>query len=161
MLDGITYYIQHSPLTLSSSSGKIKSSSGRVGKTGFIRSDPGVDSKLDAVVTHLRHLAGRAAGLDDVNAESLQVVSYGIGGHYEPHVDYFNSVHRSEEPGQDRMATLLFYLSDVQAGGATVFPFLDVAVSPSKGKQSVWSGPLRLNGADKHGRFCSFLDKSE
>ena len=157
------YYIQHSPLTLSASSGKIKSSSGRVGKTGFIRSHPGgFDSKLSAVVTHLRHLAGRAVGLDGVNAESLQVVSYGIGGHYEPHVDYFNSVHRSEEPGQDRMATLLFYLSDVQAGGATVFPFLDVAVSPSKGKESGGvSGHEGLNGADNHGRFCSFLDKSE
>lgn len=113
------------------------------------------------MVSHLRQLAGRAVGLDDVNAESLQVVSYGIGGHYEPHVDYFNSVHRSEEPGQDRMATLLFYLSDVQAGGATVFPFLDVAVRPSKGKESVVSGHLGLKGADNHGRICSFLDKSE
>ena len=84
-------------------------------------------------MTHLRHSAGRAVGLDGGNAESLQVVSYGIGGHYEPHVDYFNSVHKTGEMGQDRMATMLFYLSDVQAGGATVFPFLDVAISPSKG----------------------------
>lgn len=130
-------YLQHSPLTLSASSGKIKSSSGRVGKTGFLRSHPevysGVGTKLDALVTHLRQLAGRAVDLDGGNAESLQVVSYGIGGHYEPHVDYFNSVHGTEVPGQDRMATMLFYLSDVRAGGATVFPFLDVAISPSKG----------------------------
>ena len=125
--------LQNSPLTLSSSSGKIKSSSGRVGKTGFIRSNPQVNSKLDTLVTHLRHSAGRAVGLNCDIAESLQVVSYGIGGHYEPHVDYFDTLHKTMEVGQDRMATMLFYLSDVQAGGATVFPFLDVAISPSKG----------------------------
>ena len=98
-------------------------------------------------------------GLDGENAESLQVVSYGIGGHYEPHVDYFNAVHRTkEELGQDRMATMLFYLSDVRAGGATVFPFLDVAVSPSKG--SVFEHFV-FDDTFNHGRFRSILDKSE
>ena len=96
--------LQNSPLTLSSSSGKIKSSSGRVGKTGFIPSNPQVNSKLDTLVTHLRHSAGRAVGLNGDIAESLQVVSYGIGGHYEPHVDYFDTVHKTWEIGHDRLA---------------------------------------------------------
>ena len=28
------------------------------------------------------------AGLDSESAKKPQVVSYGIGGHYEPHIDY-------------------------------------------------------------------------
>ena len=85
-------------------------------------------------MTDLRYLAGRVVGLNGSNAESLQVVSYGIGGHYEPHVDYFNSVHEAkEEKGNDRMATMMFYLNDVRSGGATVFPLLDIAITPTKG----------------------------
>ena len=52
-------------------------------------------------------------------SEDLQVVNYGIGGHYEPHFDFA----RKTEPDAfkelgtgNRIATILFYLSDVIAG---------------------------------------------
>ena len=83
--------------------------------------------------------AGSATGLDPQYAETLQIVSYSIGGHYEPHVDYFNT-YQHDQPmiDQDRMATFLFYLNDVKAGGATVFPLLGLSVPPRAGSALYW-----------------------
>lgn len=74
-------------------------------------------------------------------AEELQVVNYGIGGHYEPHYDFA----RKEEKNAfqslgtgNRIATWLIYMSDIDAGGATVFPQLGVAVQPRKGSAAFW-----------------------
>ena len=52
-----------------------------------------------------------------------QVVSYGVGGHYEPHVDYFGEISQNVvntttglARHDDRVATLIYYLNDVTAG---------------------------------------------
>lgn len=65
-----------------------------------------------------------------------------MGGQYEPHRDYFgsdllDSSPRSKTAG-DRIATLLYYLSDVQEGGSTVFPSLGLAVHPQRGSALFW-----------------------
>ena len=77
--------------------------------------------------------------MDPDLAETLQIVSYSIGGHYEPHVDYFNDLQPEEAVmSEDRMATFLFYLSEVKAGGATVFPLLGLSVPPRLGSALYW-----------------------
>ena len=76
------------PRSISSTSGQVKSNTGRVGKTAFINK-----TSCDPHQAKIRSMAGRAVHLDSDLAESLQVVSYSIGGHFEPHVDYFNSIH--------------------------------------------------------------------
>ncbi|XP_044263128.1 prolyl 4-hydroxylase subunit alpha-1-like [Tribolium madens] len=73
-------------------------------------------------------------GLTMSTAEKLQVVSYGIGGHYEPHYDFSKSYFTDD----DRTATVLFYMSDVKQGGATVFPNVQVSVWPKKGSAALW-----------------------
>ena len=83
---------------------------------------------------YLSFISEAIVGLDSSNAENLQRVSYSIGGHYEPHVDYFNSIHAADdEMVTDRLSTMLFYLNDVAAGGATVFPLLNISVPPVAG----------------------------
>ena len=76
------------PRSISSTSGQVKSNTGRVGNTAFIN-----QTSSDTNQALIRTMAGRAVELDSGLAESLQVVSYSIGGHFEPHVDYFNSIH--------------------------------------------------------------------
>ncbi|XP_023197123.1 prolyl 4-hydroxylase subunit alpha-1-like isoform X2 [Xiphophorus maculatus] len=80
-------------------------------------------------------------GLDVGTAEDLQVANYGVGGQYEPHFDFG----RKDEPDAfeelgtgNRIATWLLYMSDVQAGGATVFTDIGAAVQPKKGSAVFW-----------------------
>ncbi len=71
------------------------------------------------------------------NGEPLQILHYLPGAEYKPHYDYFDPA----QPGNDkvlamggqRIATLIMYLNDVAAGGATVFPSVGLDVLPRKG----------------------------
>jgi prolyl 4-hydroxylase len=70
--------------------------------------------------------------------EGLQVVRYRTGGQYVPHFDFFSPrdpgsmVHLTG--GGQRTATLIVYLNNVEAGGATHFPDAGVSFSPRKGQ---------------------------
>ncbi|CAG9863081.1 unnamed protein product [Phyllotreta striolata] len=81
-------------------------------------------------------------GLSMKTAEELQVVNYGIGGHYEPHFDFarrdeMKNAFQTLGTG-NRIATVLFYMSDVAQGGATVFPMVGAALWPKKGTAAFW-----------------------
>ncbi|XP_050980676.1 LOW QUALITY PROTEIN: prolyl 4-hydroxylase subunit alpha-1a [Labeo rohita] len=93
------------------------------------------------VVDRLNQRIEDITGLDVKTAEELQVANYGVGGQYEPHFDFG----RKDEPDAfkelgtgNRIATWLFYMSDVTAGGATVFPDIGAAVKPMKGTAVFW-----------------------
>ncbi|XP_067623244.1 uncharacterized protein [Eurosta solidaginis] len=73
------------------------------------------------------------SGLDVTRCEKLQVANYGLGGHYEPHWDFYLTSERIPEGLGNRMATAIFYLTEVEQGGATAFPYLNVAIKPKKG----------------------------
>ncbi|MEX3958206.1 2OG-Fe(II) oxygenase [Trinickia sp. EG282A] len=71
------------------------------------------------------------------NGEGLQVLRYQLGGEYCPHFDYFPPNQRGSnvhvKRGGQRVATLIVYLNDVEAGGATIFPEVGISVVPRKG----------------------------
>lgn len=74
-------------------------------------------------------------------AEELQIANYGLGGQYEPHFDFA----RREETDAfrdlgsgNRIATWLTYMSNVDAGGATVFTHIGVKLFPIKGAAAFW-----------------------
>lgn len=62
-----------------------------------------------------------------LTSESFQVANYGLGGQYDTHIDphgYWEgrTGNRQFQILGDRLATLMVYLQEVQAGGATAFP---------------------------------------
>ncbi|KAK7114223.1 hypothetical protein V1264_000315 [Littorina saxatilis] len=73
------------------------------------------------------------------SAEALQVLNYGIGGHYNVHVDNLQSdLPLNLQQSGTRIVTFLFYLSDVDMGGYTVFPKAGISVAPVKGTALFW-----------------------
>ncbi|XP_054925096.1 prolyl 4-hydroxylase subunit alpha-2-like isoform X3 [Dermacentor andersoni] len=73
--------------------------------------------------------------------------SYGPGGHYLPHHDYMLAGLTEEQLEQvdedqikigDRIATFMFYLSDVSLGGMTAFPYAKASVPPRMGSAAFW-----------------------
>ncbi|OWA51228.1 Prolyl 4-hydroxylase subunit alpha-2 [Hypsibius exemplaris] len=112
-------------------------SKSRISKNAFLQ------EKLDAAVGTINILSGLVTNLDKDQAELLQLNNYGVGGLYLPHLDYLNDVHKSgthlitPDLG-DRIATFMVYLSDVEAGGATVFPHLNLTLYPEKGSAAFW-----------------------
>jgi prolyl 4-hydroxylase len=71
------------------------------------------------------------------NGEGLQVLRYGPGTEYKPHYDYFDPTEAGTPSvlsrGGQRVATLIMYLNEPEAGGATVFPEAHVEVLPVRG----------------------------
>ncbi|KAH9513593.1 hypothetical protein Btru_033446 [Bulinus truncatus] len=74
------------------------------------------------------------------SGEAFQVVNYGLGGHYEVHMDPFDAAPEQIElkDSGERIATFLIYLSDVQRGGSTVFTRVGVSVAPKKNMALFW-----------------------
>jgi len=71
------------------------------------------------------------------HGEPIQILHYERGGEYKPHFDYFDPKQPGNEQvltqGGQRIATLIMYLNDVEAGGSTVFPEVGIDVLPRKG----------------------------
>jgi prolyl 4-hydroxylase len=63
------------------------------------------------------------------HGEGLQVLNYQIGQEYKAHFDFFSS----PTVKNPRISTLVMYLNDVEQGGETYFPKLNLSVSPKKG----------------------------
>ncbi|XP_064320664.1 prolyl 4-hydroxylase subunit alpha-1 isoform X4 [Phalacrocorax carbo] len=115
--------------------GKLTTAHYRVSKSAWLS---GYESP---VVSRINTRIQDLTGLDVSTAEELQVANYGVGGQYEPHFDFA----RANEPDAfkelgtgNRIATWLFYMSDVSAGGATVFPEVGASVWPKKGTAVFW-----------------------
>ncbi len=71
------------------------------------------------------------------NGEPIQVLHYTPGAEYKPHFDFFDPSYEGNDKvlamGGQRVATLVMYLNDVDAGGSTVFPEVGLDVLPRRG----------------------------
>ncbi|CAI5504076.1 unnamed protein product [Closterium sp. Naga37s-1] len=75
----------------------------------------------DDIVKRIEERIAAWAFLPKEHGEAIQILKYEIGQKYEAHFDYFfDSV--NTQMGGHRVATVLMYLTTVEAGGETVFP---------------------------------------
>lgn len=84
------------------------------------------------------------------HGEPVQILYYRPGAEYRPHFDYFNPALPGNDKvlamGGQRVATVVMYLNDCEAGGATVFPQLGLEVTPQKG-DAVYFAYVAADGA--------------
>ncbi|MGE7021250.1 2OG-Fe(II) oxygenase [Solibacillus cecembensis] len=65
------------------------------------------------------------------HGEGIQILQYTPGQEYKAHYDFFSST--SKLSSNNRISTLVMYLNDVEEGGETFFPKLNLSVTPQKG----------------------------
>jgi len=100
-----------------------------------------LDKYQDPVVQCIEERAARFAPVDPEHCESLQVLRYGPGQKYAVHYDYFpRELLQDEFWGQygQRYSTVLVYMNDVEEGGHTDFPRLELSVKPVKDSAIFW-----------------------
>ncbi|GBM54730.1 Prolyl 4-hydroxylase subunit alpha-1 [Araneus ventricosus] len=116
--------------------GALETATYRVSKSAWFK------DKVHPRIAHASQFVKEITGLETNTAEELHIINYGIGGHYEPHFDFKRE---GEVDGfarlgtGNRIATWIYYLSDVDAGGA-------------KGSAAWYN--LKMNGDDLNTIHC-------
>ena len=95
-----------------------------------------------------------ANGIPMERGEGMQVLDYPEGGEYRPHFDFFppeqpGSIGQLKRGGQ-RVATLIVYLNTVEEGGETIFPRINVNVTPVQGNALFFSYANSNNELDRN-----------
>ncbi|XP_077983978.1 prolyl 4-hydroxylase subunit alpha-1-like [Glandiceps talaboti] len=130
-------------LTFAKDGNQVPTTNIRVSKTAWLKDEE--HSTVAKVSKRIEDITGLST-LEPDHAEQLQVVNYGIGGQYDPHHDFRkekevedkHTVNGSRNADRNRIATWMFYLSDVKAGGHTVFNRINVFVKPIKNAAAFW-----------------------
>ncbi|XP_028275241.1 prolyl 4-hydroxylase subunit alpha-3 [Parambassis ranga] len=115
----------------------------RISKSSWVKgSAHSVIDKLDQRISTLTGL-----NVKHPYGEYLQVVNYGIGGHYEPHFDHATSPSSPvfKLKTGNRVATFMLYLSSVEAGGSTAFIYANFSV-PVVERAAIFWWNLHRNG---------------
>lgn len=140
--------LQRSTIMLSSGQ---QTSDFRIAKTAWLRSDS------DPIVKRIETRLASILNINMEQSELLQVVNYGLGGFYGPHLDSARASNSSRNDSvlvnqlkrSDRYATILIYLNDVDVGGSTVFPLLNLTVTPIGRSAIVWFNILDNGYSDE------------
>ncbi|KAL7578445.1 hypothetical protein ACA910_012835 [Epithemia clementina (nom. ined.)] len=85
------------------------------------------------------------------NSEDLQILKYEVGQFYKTHHDYIP--HQRDRQCGPRIMTFFLYLSDVEKGGGTNFPNLDLTIEPKKGRALLWPSVLDSDPSAKDSRM--------
>lgn len=111
----------------------------------------------DPVVRAIDARIGTLTGLDPAHGEPMQGQRYAVGQEFKAHTDYFEPAgvdyERYCSVAGNRTWTVMIYLNEPEAGGATRFKAIDKTVQPETGKLLAWNnrrGDGSVNPATLH-----------
>ncbi|MBB4617189.1 prolyl hydroxylase family protein [Sphingomonas abaci] len=108
----------------------------RTSETGDLAADDPVVQETEARIAAL-------TGLDGVYGEPLQGQRYAVGQEFKGHTDYFEpdglDFDRYCGVAGNRTWTVMVYLNEPEAGGATRFKAIDKIIQPETGKLVCWN----------------------
>ena len=110
--------------------------SGRTSKNSWCQHECYNDTISQRVIQRITDLTN----IPEVNSEYLQMLKYEVGEYYQTHHDYIP--HLKDRQQGARIMTVYMYLNDVEEGGGTQFPNLDITVQPKKGRALLWPSVL-------------------
>jgi prolyl 4-hydroxylase len=101
-----------------------------------------VSHDTDEIVLAVSSRISKLVGIPLENAEALQVIYYDVDQQYKAHFDAYDlskdlGRHYTRRGGQ-RLVTTLTYLNDVEEGGGTSFPKLDIEIEARKGRLAIF-----------------------
>lgn len=93
---------------------------------------------IDLMKNTVKEIVNPFYGVEVYDSEVPQILSYGIGGHYRPHIDGEALWQTPEgeliwKKSVDRDLSMVFFLNDDYEGGEFVFPELKVRIRPEPG----------------------------
>eukprot|EP01037_Dinobryon_pediforme_P021793 gene21793-22765_t len=108
----------------------------RTSETGDLDPRDPLTSAPDAKITEF-------TGLDPQHGEPIQGQRYAAGQEFKPHTDYFDPLgidfDRYCRIAGNRTWTVMVYLNEPEAGGATRFKAIDKIIQPETGKLLAWN----------------------
>lgn len=112
---------------------------GRAARTSY----SGDLDAYDPFVKMLHRRMDDLMGIEEDFGETMQGQRYQVGQQFKPHHDWFDTTQEYWTPlvaraGQ-RAWTVMVYLNDVEGGGATEFPEMEVAIPPQQGTLIAWN----------------------
>lgn len=111
-------------------------SNGRTSWNAWCSNECIKDKHVKAVNTRISNVTK----IPILNSEDLQLLRYGPGQLYNTHHDYIE--YETDRQGGVRIITIYLYLNDVEAGGGTNFPDLNITVMPKRGRVLIWPSVL-------------------
>ncbi|XP_053680395.1 prolyl 4-hydroxylase subunit alpha-1-like [Anopheles nili] len=117
------------------------------------------------VVQRLTHRVEQVTGLSCESAEDLKVIYNEAGAYIASDMDAIQTedeLRRFAYAG-DRLASMLFFLSDVEEGGFTIFPKLRLTIRPRKGSAAFWYNLQNTGEPNVKMRYsnCPMLEDSK
>ena len=131
----------------------VSSAMGGTESPGRTGSNCWLSIQQDSLVKEISLSISNCVQIPLENAEGMQLIHYASGQEYRPHYDAYdlNSDRgiRCTKNGGQRLVTALIYLNNVQKGGGTIFPKLDIIVEAKAGRVLLFANTL-LNKSMPH-----------